>query len=1135
MKILKIILAFLLLIFVQPSLAYAQNSYASVVNPVRGNDFWDLKDQSVNTAVVGEMEILKRYSIPATWLIRYDALSVEDTISKLKDSSDEKGLFLEITPSWTKDAGVSYHVGETWHSAGSAFLTGYETSEREKLIDTSFEKFKSVFGNYPKSVGAWWIDAYSLNYMQKKYAVASALIVADQYTTDNYQIWGQYFSTPYYPSKTNILHPAQNTDEKLPVVVVQWASRDPVNSYGNGVGESTYSVQANDYIDYHSLDTNYFSKLVSIYTNQPLDNFGQIVVGLENSYSWDKYSKEYENQIKLVNDLRIKGQLTAMTLSNFSTWYKDNFPNISPEHIIVADDPLGSYKKVVWFMNPFYRIGWFLNQDGSVIRDIRQYINGSEEPCFTKRCDSVNFATDATRVLDEVSFGHKWVIDQGKITDFKVSKIGSNYVISYKNEAGNTRVIKLLPRDISVNDKVQSIDTAILEATKVDDKNHLQKLQLGLPKAEFLPVLFNIIKFAVFFVFAFLVPGLILTRNINKSSFQKFFLASIIGLVFLTLIFYLVSILKMKPLLYVYIFVNVVLFLKLKLFNLKSTLKDLQSIGLFWGVIIAGTIFQTIPTFKSGLEFPYGLGFWGPNTHDGVWHISLINQLVKQVPPENPIYSGLILKNYHYFYDLLIAGANYLTAISIPDLLFRYFPVLFSLSLGIGSFYLVQNLFKNKVATFFSLYLIYFAGSFGWIVEFIKQRHLGGESAFWVNQAISFNLNPPFAISLIIIIVLLQLLPLTEKLTKMTFLINSVLIGCLIAFKSYGGVLILGTVFIIGVWNLIRKKDLSFLSCFIGGGIISAGLFLSNFEASRPLLMVAPFWFVNSMIDSPDRVGWTRLSLMRMVGQSQGPYLKFIAAETISLLIFIFGNLGLRFLSFGVFFRLKKVANNSTFIFITVFSFLSALIPTIFIQAGNPWNTIQFIYYYLYTAALFSGVVIAYILSRVPKIIGLIIILIVLILSPINSIVTASGYIPSNPHAFISEKEIEALKFLSNQSDGTVLTYPYNEKLKNEIAEPWPLLAYDSTAYVSAFSKKISFLEDISQNQILLTDYKKRLVIASDFFLSPEAQQLKILEENRLKYIYIPKVFQVSLDETNQIKKIFENEEVLIYKRSVSK
>jgi hypothetical protein len=54
---------------------------------------------------------------------------------------------------------------------------------------------------------------------------------------------------------------------------------------------------------------------------------------------------------------------------------------------------------------------------------------------------------------------------------------------------------------------------------------------------------------------------------------------------------------------------------------------------------------------KSGVYYGYGIGFWGPNGHDGVWHISLINSLSKG-SLEMPIFAGEQIKNYHIGFEL---------------------------------------------------------------------------------------------------------------------------------------------------------------------------------------------------------------------------------------------------------------------------------------------------------------------------------------------------------------------------------------------------------------------------------------------------------------------------------------------------
>lgn len=1170
---------FLIFLFLtQTGSTYARtNSFVTVVNPVRGQDFWEEKGQTPLTSVKGQLQILESLSIPATWLVRFDVLRDGQAVDSLRDESFEKGLFLEVTASWADESKVAYNnfVVESsayrqslsWHKAGSAFLTGYSPKEREKLIDTAFEKFKQTFGYYPTSVGAWWVDSYSLEYMQQKYGILAALIVADQYSTDGYQIWGQYWSTPYYPSKRNALMPAQSQEMKIPVVVTQWAARDPVNAYGKGVEESTYSVQPNDYMDYHNLDINYFSSLIDLYTTSNLNRFGQITVGLENSYSWEKYRDEYKKQMQVLAGKRGNRQISIVTMNQFANWYKQSFSGVSPEHVIRADDPLISEKKAVWFMNPYYRVGWFYDSEGSSIKDIRQYVEGGEEICYQKACDELNFALLATRVLDDVTFGHKWLIDPGKISNLNVQKNKESYAISYRNEAGKERKIVLLPRDIAIDEDFYSIDAAILKATSenqplVKKSTTYPQSGIGFDALVNSSLLISFFNFALFLILFALVPGLLTVKKFSPEGMafgQSLFLALILGLVGLTLIFYLASYLQMAWLIYLYGVLALFLGIRERLLT-KINLKKI-SFGktnlIISLVILAGVSFQSLPTIKSSISGDIGVGLWGPNTHDGVWHLALINQLMEKAPPENPILAGTALKNYHYFYDLTVAVTALVGKLAVEDLLFRLYPLLFSLLLGIGTYYLVKNILgemaeeKIQLSAIFALIFVYFAGSFGWVVEYLRERHWGGESAFWANQAISFNLNPPFAISLLIVIAFLIVLSVYFSTRQKVALLLLVLLGgSLVGFKAYGAILVVATLVPISIirWLKDRTYDLSLTT--LGILILGGAIFFSNYQSSESLVGISsglfifsPFWFIHSMIDSPDRVGWIRISLARTMGLATNNWFKFISAEVISLLIFIVGNLGTRVI--GLVYGLAKFKlsmERDIFKFIILLTALSLIIPIFFIQAGNPWNTIQFFYYGLFIIALFAGVGLTEIYLSLPKVLSIPAVAFILLLTPINSMVTASGYLTNQPHALVSHKEAEALSFLSLQPPGTVLSYPFDKNLRKSFTEPLPLFAYDSTAYVSALTKKASFVADEPQNEILQTDFKKRLVGVRDFFrnarggdrMEERHQEAKdFLSDNNIRYIYLIKEVNPLISTENQLslRKIFENEETIIYER----
>lgn len=1161
----KIFTAFCLVIFAllfTPQVLAKENSFVTVVNPIRGSDFWENKTQQPADAVKNEIEVLQKNGVVASWLIRFDALNNADILARINlRPNDEKGIFLEITDSLTEAAGVAYPKSESWHFAGSALLTGYTQEERVKIIDAAFNRFKEKFGYFPKSVGAWWIDSYSLSYMQKNYGITAALIVADQYSTDGYQVWGQYWSTPYYPSLRNALYPAQTLGNKIPVVITQWAARDPVNGYGKGVEESTFSVQPNDYLDYHNLSTGYFSSLVDIYTNPLFGQFGHLVVGLENSYSWDKYGQEFEKEIEILVKKENSGQIRLVTMSQFAGWYKDNFPALSPEHIISANDPLGSGKKAVWFMNPYYRIGWFYENPGSIIRDIRQYVEGEEEICYRKACKELNFATLATRVLDDVTNGDRWVIDIGKIEDFKVEITKDNYMISYTNEASKDRTIRFLPRDIEVDNVISTIDGTILKAVGSQQptiKTDTNEVNIGFSKIFSTHLIISLFLFLIFVITVLLIPGFILSQGVVESGPLAFraFVSLVIGLVVFSLVCYFAGLINLPSIIFVYIIVMVFWFFKSLSWEEIKKMKLFGSDKLSFlavGVIIAGSLFQWLSVTKSGIVTNAGIGFWGPNTHDGVWHIALINQLLQKVPPQNPIYAGENLRNYHYFYDLMVASTAYIIRVDVVDLIFRFYPLFFSLLLGAGTYYLVLRLYRNKLgenhlklSAIFTLIFVYFAGSFGWIVEYLKYRHIGGESAFWANQSISFNLNPPFAVSLIILITLVHLLTVLDNRNESRKKIVLIILlgGSMVGFKAYGAILVLSSLLVI-VLVKILKRDLRYLGIFIGMTFLNGIIFLINFGnqsigIANSVFIWSPFWFIHTMIDSPDRVGWERLSLARVSSLEMKNWGKFVLAEGLGLLIFIIGNLGMRVIGIPAFLKsIRSIFKDTGMQFIVLVTIIAFLVPVLFIQSGNPWNVIQFMYYGLYFISIFAGIGLAGLYFKLPKVLGALVVLAVIALVPVNSFATASGYLTPVPHALISDSEVQALGFLSNQADGVVLVHPYDKALRGRFTEPLPLFAYDSTGYVSAYSKHATFLEDEPQNVILLTDYRKRLVASKDFFknlnLGAEFPQgyedaKDFLSKNNIKYIYLVKSFNTRVDgEKLNLKRIFDNETVSIY------
>lgn len=341
-KLLTAVLLIIITLFNTPSI-FAQeiecdNRYLTMVNPVRSRDLWI--DKTVNP-LKNQYELIRKYNFPATWLLQYDVLSDKDLIDEINtlEQSQEIGVFLEVSKRYADDARVIYPHAVPWFSPRAVFLSGYSKSDRRKLIDKLFKGFKLKFGFYPKAVGAWWIDSYSLEFMKDKYDISVAMIVADQKTTDNYGVWGQWWGVPYFPSKANILTPASSLDNKENVVIIQWAQRDPDLAYGEGPKFSNYSLQANDYIR-QGKNTKYFGDLVNVYLNCQ-NPVGQITVGLETGIESVGYLDEYENQLKY---LSVIPKLNVMTMSQFANRFFTIFPQFPEQFLLNHQDSSWSLK-----------------------------------------------------------------------------------------------------------------------------------------------------------------------------------------------------------------------------------------------------------------------------------------------------------------------------------------------------------------------------------------------------------------------------------------------------------------------------------------------------------------------------------------------------------------------------------------------------------------------------------------------------------------------------------------------------------------------------------------------------------------------------------------------------------------------
>lgn len=402
----------------------ANSSFVTIVNPIRISPYTKDPVETIKT----QYSIVNSQNIAATWLLTYDVIKNDDSSEFFKTirTDHEVGIFLEVTPELCHASGVTCNKG-SWHHANVIFLSGYTQADRIKLINTVFEEFYTAFGFYPKAVGSWWTDAYSLTYMRETYGITTNLTCSDQFSTDGYQIWGQYWMHPFYPSKNHAGVPAYDLQSQIGVVTIQWASREPLRGYES----SLYSTQ--DYQTHPlSFSTDYFEQLLKTYGYKNQNSFGQITVGLEGDYNPADYLGEFTNQIKLVKEYVNSNKLSAVTMSQFSDWFRNN--NHETPMSFTNSDAFNSTNKSFWISTKRYRIGLTYDTEtkSTTIIDLRTYHPDFREPYYISPNNEHELSIYIPSQLDWANNNENvWELSLGELQNVK--REGDTVTFLYAN------------------------------------------------------------------------------------------------------------------------------------------------------------------------------------------------------------------------------------------------------------------------------------------------------------------------------------------------------------------------------------------------------------------------------------------------------------------------------------------------------------------------------------------------------------------------------------------------------------------------------------------------------------------------------------------------------------------------------
>ncbi len=612
-------------------------------------------------------------------------------------------------------------------------------------------------------------------------------------------------------------------------------------------------------------------------------------------------------------------------------------------------------------------------------------------------------------------------------------------------------------------------------------------------------------------------------------------MGTVVGFVLLTLISYILFVFNI-PILIIPIFLILVAFVFKPFINVVRQIKiklNLQTI-IVLVVFVVGIAGQLAVISPSGTYQNGNLVFWSAHGHDGAWHIALMEEFKKGFPFENPSFAGTKLVNYHFFSDILPAMVSKYLPISNLDLYFRVFPFIYSLFLGASVYFLTKKITNNFGASIWAVIFTYFAGSFGFVVTYLKNKTIGGESIFWATQPQSSSGNPPQIVSnfLILTSFYFLLIHLQKKYDKKIFAVCILLFGTLSAFKIYAGVVFLLALGIASVWQLVKEKDIKLMLLAILSSILAAILYFPNSSGGSSFLIFQPWWYIRTMVVEPSRLNWIDLELKRQFYAAKGgirSFLRIAEYEGVAFFIFFFGNLGMRFFGLWEFVKISKNSLKNIFNLTFIVSIiLSFALPLLFLQKGVASNTSQFLQYFILLFGILAGITTSQITSKFKFFIPVIIIIMI----PTQVGLLHEFY--SRPaFAKIQESELQALKFIkdnSNEKD-VILTPPYNQylDLKDTTPNIWD---WFDTSYVSAFTSRRTYMDDYEQNDIMGYGYKPRFEIKKIIFESVNLIEVKnAFSKTNANILYFPKAEKPKVNPKELgLYIIFENQDLEVWK-----
>ena len=380
----------------------------NIINFIRGCEPREPVDLVL--PVKEQIQLMKEHGLRGTFLLQYDALlnpEYQNILKELDPRQFEIGVWFEVVQPLVEKIGLPWRGRFPWDwHVHCGFSMGYTPEQRERLVDALYEKFREIFGYYPRVFGSWFFDSVTARYVSDRYGADAFCNCKEQYGTDGYTLWGGYYGQGYYPSRANVFMPAQNPEYQLSTPLFRMLGSDPVYQYDFGMTADAGAAPVQQVITLEPVYPNAGCnpKWVEWYLEQNYNgeclSFGYAQAGQENSFGWPNMEKGLRYQFARFAQLQKEGKLTVEPLGDTGRWYKQTYA-VTPASAISAHSACDDDEKTsLWYCSRYYRVNLYADEKGLRIRDLHIFREDWADPFENTVCTKNEAVYETLPVMD---------------------------------------------------------------------------------------------------------------------------------------------------------------------------------------------------------------------------------------------------------------------------------------------------------------------------------------------------------------------------------------------------------------------------------------------------------------------------------------------------------------------------------------------------------------------------------------------------------------------------------------------------------------------------------------------------------------------------------------------------------------